>query len=176
MRTLINYGTTGTDGHDGSATHVALVGTRGRCNLARVRRSGPRRHHRRTDFARTWILCPGARRDSEVRDIGRVRPHHKWKDIGRVWPRGPRSCHPFAGRIAQLVRAPALHAGCRGFESLFAHGSEFGVWVPKADPARHVGVPLVNVLEVTTVKVSHRFALSTAGVIAAAAMSAAPSV
>src|SRR4051812_36181148 len=46
----------------------------------------------------------------------------------------------------------------------------------KADPARHVGVPLVNVLEVTTVKVSHRFALSTAGVIAAAAMSAAPSV
>src|SRR4029077_6104106 len=25
------------------------------------------------------------------------------------------------GRIAQLVRAPALHAGCRGFESLFAH-------------------------------------------------------
>lgn len=25
------------------------------------------------------------------------------------------------GRIAQLVRAPALHAGSRGFESLFAH-------------------------------------------------------
>ena len=25
------------------------------------------------------------------------------------------------GRIAQLVRAPALQAGCRGFESLSAH-------------------------------------------------------
>src|SRR5256885_6511034 len=25
------------------------------------------------------------------------------------------------GRIAQRFRAPALHAGCRGFESLFAH-------------------------------------------------------
>ena len=25
------------------------------------------------------------------------------------------------GRLAQLVRAPALHAGCRGFESLIAH-------------------------------------------------------
>ena len=29
------------------------------------------------------------------------------------------------GRLAQLVRAPALHAGCRGFESLTAH---FLVW------------------------------------------------
>jgi hypothetical protein len=27
------------------------------------------------------------------------------------------------GRIAQLVRAPVLHTGCRGFESLFAHVS-----------------------------------------------------
>ena len=25
------------------------------------------------------------------------------------------------GRLAQLVRAPALQAGCRGFESLTAH-------------------------------------------------------
>ena len=25
------------------------------------------------------------------------------------------------GRLAQLVRAPALHAGSRGFESLIAH-------------------------------------------------------
>ena len=25
------------------------------------------------------------------------------------------------GRLAQLVRAPALHAGCREFESLIAH-------------------------------------------------------
>ena len=45
-----------------------------------------------------------------------------------------------------------------------------------ADPARHVGVPLVNALEVTTVKVSHRFALSAAGLAAALAVSAAPSV
>jgi hypothetical protein len=27
------------------------------------------------------------------------------------------------GRLAQLVRAPALQAGCRGFESLAAHQS-----------------------------------------------------
>ena len=26
------------------------------------------------------------------------------------------------GRLAQLVRAPALHAGCRRFESFIAHG------------------------------------------------------
>ena len=26
-----------------------------------------------------------------------------------------------SGRLAQLVRAPALQAGCRGFESLTAH-------------------------------------------------------
>ena len=26
------------------------------------------------------------------------------------------------GRLAQLVRAPPLHGGCRGFESLIAHG------------------------------------------------------
>ncbi len=25
------------------------------------------------------------------------------------------------GRLAQLVRAPFLHSGCRGFESLIAH-------------------------------------------------------
>jgi hypothetical protein len=30
-------------------------------------------------------------------------------------------CSGLRGRIAQLVRAPALHAGSRGFESLFAH-------------------------------------------------------
>ena len=29
----------------------------------------------------------------------------------------------FKGRLAQLVRASALHAGCRGFESLIAHFS-----------------------------------------------------
>src|SRR5439155_6177935 len=31
---------------------------------------------------------------------------------------GPRS---FGGRLAQLARAPALHAGCRRFESVTAH-------------------------------------------------------
>ena len=29
------------------------------------------------------------------------------------------------GRLAQLVRAPALQAGCRGFESLTAHQDPF---------------------------------------------------
>lgn len=31
------------------------------------------------------------------------------------------------GRIAQLVRAPVLHTGGRGFESLFAHTARFVV-------------------------------------------------
>ena len=31
--------------------------------------------------------------------------------------------HPI-GRLAQLVRAPCLHRGCRGFESLIAHLKE----------------------------------------------------
>lgn len=29
------------------------------------------------------------------------------------------------GRLAQPARAPALHAGCRGFESLIAHHALF---------------------------------------------------
>ena len=49
-------------------------------------------------------------------------------------------------------------------------------WAWLADPARQVGVPLVNALEVTTVKVSHRSALSAAGLAAALAVSAIPSV
>jgi hypothetical protein len=32
-----------------------------------------------------------------------------------------RAPRPYFGRIAQLVRAPALQAGSRGFESLSAH-------------------------------------------------------
>src|SRR6202451_4075373 len=32
-------------------------------------------------------------------------------------------CPGSDGRLAQLVRAPALQAGCRGFESLTAHHS-----------------------------------------------------
>src|SRR5256885_51104 len=36
---------------------------------------------------------------------------------------GPRS---FGGRLAQLARAPALHAGCRRFESVTAHQSDDG--------------------------------------------------
>ena len=48
-----------------------------------------------------------------------------------LMPRSPafptvvrRAAEPYnvrVGRLAQLVRAPALHAGCRGFESLIAH-------------------------------------------------------
>ena len=41
---------------------------------------------------------------------------------------------------------------------------------------RQVGVPFVNALEVTTVKASHRSALSAAGLAAALAALAAPSV
>ena len=77
------------------------------------------------------------------------------------------------GRIAQLVRAPALHAGGRGFESLFAHASEHAAGRELADPVRPVGVPSFNALEVTTVKASHRFALSAAGLAVALAVSAA---
>src|SRR4051812_40051846 len=54
--------------------------------------------------------------------------------------------------------------------------SELDARARSADPARHVGVPLVNALEVTTVKVSHRFALSAAGLAAALAVSVTPSV
>src|SRR3954452_4542007 len=32
-------------------------------------------------------------------------------------------CDAVPGRLAQLVRAPRLHRGCRGFESLTAHHS-----------------------------------------------------
>ena len=74
-----------------------------------------------------------------------------------------------------MVRAPALHAGCRGFESLFAHGCE-AARARVADPVRQVGVPFVNALEVTIVKVSHRFALTAAGVALAMAVSATSSV
>ena len=38
----------------------------------------------------------------------------------RDWLR-PRALESQIGRLAQLVRAPALHAGSRGFESLIAH-------------------------------------------------------
>ena len=41
---------------------------------------------------------------------------------------------PSLGRLAQLVRAPALHAGCRGFESLSA----------QRDPSRIRGGSLCN--------------------------------
>ena len=37
--------------------------------------------------------------------------HDREPPVGRLW----------FGRLAQLVRAPRLHRGCRGFESLTAH-------------------------------------------------------
>src|SRR2546429_8648683 len=40
---------------------------------------------------------------------------------------------PYDGRIAQRFRAPALHAGSRGFESLFAH---WGIRPQREDCAR----------------------------------------
>ena len=117
------------------------------------------------------VLVP--HRDPEVAvEYGRL---HNIEGTWRARPARASLVRAFAGRIAQLVRAPALHAGCRGFESLFAHA----VQVPPsglADPVRPVGVRLFNALEVTTVKASHRFALSAAGLAAALAASTVPSV
>jgi hypothetical protein len=69
------------------------------------------------------------------------------------------------GRIAQLVRAPALHAGSRGFESLFAH------LVDVSDPVITHGVLLFNAWEVRTVKSTRRQAALAAGVFALVLMS-----
>ena len=55
---------------------------------------------------------------------------HSYSEDGN--PQTPQTIAPFlliaytegrarSGRIAQLVRAPRLHRGCRGFESLSAH-------------------------------------------------------
>ena len=156
-----------------SSTSLALVGARDRLDRAGIRRSGAGRNHHRTDFARAWLLCPRAHRDSEVA-VGHGRLPQS-KEVRRARPARASLAPSFAGRIAQLVRAPALHAGCRGFESLFAHGSE-AARARVADPVRQVGVPFVNALEVTTVKVSHRFALTAAGVAVAMAVSATSSV
>src|SRR5215217_5371350 len=87
------------------------------------------------------------------------------------------------GRIAQLVRAPALHAGCRGFESLFAHLSRAvesveirrARWTRDLDPVALMSVRMANASEVTTVKERHRSALALAG-LAAGLVIAAPAV
>ena len=46
-----------------------------------------------------------------------------WQKIGQNIDKSAeyRYCHWFFGRLAQLARAPALQAGCRGFKSLIAH-------------------------------------------------------
>ena len=48
-------------------------------------------------------------------------PAHRFADI---MTEGRNGSHARRGRLAQLVRAPALQAGCRGFESLTAHHSK----------------------------------------------------
>src|SRR5207247_2185511 len=76
------------------------------------------RSRRRGGVARTGLLAlvtgfhnarAGAARPGLLRAVSR-RP-------GPLAPPLPQ----WLGRIAQRFRAPALHAGCRGFESLFAH-------------------------------------------------------
>ncbi len=61
---------------------------------------------------------------------------------------------PHNGRVAQLVRAPASHAGGPGFESLRAHheciflrlrGHANNMQRPEQ---RHVGGPLIHALDV----------------------------
>ena len=70
------------------------MGDRGRGARGRICRPRKRRVHHCSDPAGARVRSPGTDR------------HHGVAE---------------SGRIAQLVRAPALHAGCRGFESLFAH-------------------------------------------------------
>src|SRR6476661_3370635 len=80
----------------------------------------------------------------------------------------------FAGRIAQLVRAPALHAGCRGFESLFAHA------VRDSSPKQGHSPACRGMFDQrfggTTVKASHRFVLPAASLAVALIATTAPAV
>src|SRR4051812_23867496 len=68
------------------------------------------------------FLSPFSNPDPAEAKVGygplvKSRARHEPRRARRSDPQDVRS----RGRIAQLVRAPALHAGCRGFESLFAH-------------------------------------------------------
>lgn len=67
------------------------------------------------------------------------------------------------GRVAQLVRAPALHAGCRGFESLLAHSRSI-------EPAELGGVQAFTTSE--EAQLNPRFSLAIAALTCAAASSA----
>src|SRR6476469_7466604 len=78
------------------------------------------------------------------------------------------------GRIAQLVRAPALHAGCRGFESLFAHAVR--VTGPRQGPSPACRGMCGQRFGGTTVKASHRFARPAATLAAALIATTAPAV
>ena len=53
--------------------------------------------------------------------IQRLEGVHLLRTLRRMHPSHTLSEVAWNGRLAQLVRAPALQAGCRGFESLTAH-------------------------------------------------------
>ena len=106
-----------------SRASLPLVGTRAPRAGRRIRGFDPRRRNDRPDFARDRLLRVGANRHPEVEpslplrtSVSRQHRERVVRSLAAVF--GVGGGH---GRIAQLVRAPALHAGCRGFESLFAH-------------------------------------------------------
>ena len=68
---------------------------------------------RRIGLARGW---PRGR--SFGGRVFRRLPASRFAESGRSCDDSPR------GSLAQLVRAPRLHRGCRGFESLWAHNEE----------------------------------------------------
>ena len=85
----------GTNGYDGSSTSVALVGARDRLDRAGICRSGTRRDHHRTDFARAWLLCSRAHRHSEVAvGYGRL---SQSKEVRRARPAGASLAPSFSG-------------------------------------------------------------------------------
>src|SRR5258708_31353703 len=129
-------------GHDGAAA-VPVVGHRDRGDPGGLRRSRPWRRHNCADFTRYRLLGAGSGRNFEI--------------VRRRSARARRR-----GRIAQLVRAPALHAGCRGFESLFAHRGRSKELVGDSR------VYLSHALEVGTVKRIQRHAVVAAGLFAVA--------
>ena len=61
-------------------------------------------------------LCPGGEMADALASGARAR---KGVEV-RVLSRAP-TCRRQIGHLAQLVRAPRLHRGCRGFKSLGAH-------------------------------------------------------
>ena len=127
----------GTNGYDGSSTSVALVGARNRLDRARICRSGERGDHRRTDFARAWLLCPRAHRNSEVAvGYGRLQQCKKVSERGR---QGLRSHHRIRAN-SSVGQSACLTRRMSGVRVPLRPCSELAR-ARLADPARQVGVP-----------------------------------